>query len=59
MGHPAFVARVAESYGGASPVFFGPGTLWRTWGTRPVPIRTGLQAVRKCLQRIRPLKGLI
>ena len=21
----------------ASPVLFGPGTLWRTWGTRPVP----------------------
>ncbi len=21
-----------------SPVFFGPGTLWRTWGTRPIPI---------------------
>src|ERR1700677_3927999 len=20
----------------ASPVFFGPGTLWRTWGTCPV-----------------------
>ena len=20
-----------------SPVLFGPGTLWRTWGTRPVP----------------------
>jgi hypothetical protein len=20
----------------ASPVLFGPGTLWRTWGTRPV-----------------------
>jgi hypothetical protein len=19
----------------ASPIFFGPGTLWRTWGTRP------------------------
>src|SRR5271155_3339538 len=23
-------------YGGASPVFFGPRTPWRTWGTRPV-----------------------
>src|ERR1700722_8488761 len=22
--------------GGASPFFFVPGTLWRTWGTRPV-----------------------
>jgi hypothetical protein len=22
-----------------SPVVFGPGTLWRTWGTRPVPTR--------------------
>ena len=21
----------------ASPVFFGPGTPWRTWGTRPIP----------------------
>ena len=23
----------------ATPFFFGPGTLWRTWGTRPVLIR--------------------
>jgi hypothetical protein len=21
----------------ASPIVFGPGTLWRTWGTRPIP----------------------
>jgi hypothetical protein len=26
---------VAENPG--RPVFFGPGTPWRTWGTRPVP----------------------
>src|ERR1700678_536071 len=23
--------------GGCRPIVFGPGTLWRTWGTRPVP----------------------
>jgi hypothetical protein len=22
---------------GFAPVIFGPGTLWRTWGTRPLP----------------------
>jgi uncharacterized protein (TIGR00297 family) len=29
--------RIFKTSGGASPVFFGPGTLWRTWGTRPIP----------------------
>jgi hypothetical protein len=24
--------------GGCAPVVFGPGTLWRTWGTRPIPM---------------------
>jgi hypothetical protein len=28
----------AEYRKSGSPVFFGPGTLWRTWGTRPVLI---------------------
>ena len=28
-----------KSSRGAAPFFFGPGTLWRTWGTRPVLIR--------------------
>jgi hypothetical protein len=23
---------------GLRPIVFGPGTPWRTWGTRPVPI---------------------
>ena len=37
---------------GRSPIVFGPGTLWRTWGTRPIPsdfamtqTPPGLQAV--------------
>jgi hypothetical protein len=28
-------SRVAGNPG--RPIFFGPGTLWRTWGTRPYP----------------------
>jgi hypothetical protein len=27
---------------GLRPIFFGPGTLWRTWGTRPIPSRLTL-----------------
>src|ERR1700679_1214759 len=34
MGHPAIVACVAKTIV-ASPIIFGPRTLWRTWGTRP------------------------
>src|ERR1700691_465931 len=30
-----FATQLTEVFGGASPVFFVPGTLWRTWGTRP------------------------
>ena len=26
-----------KAFVGLCPFFFGPGTLWRTWGTRPVP----------------------
>jgi hypothetical protein len=37
VGHPAFVADVAKTVVGLRPVFFGPRTLVRTWGTRPVP----------------------
>ena len=37
MGHPALVADVAKTVVGLRPVFFGPRTLVRTWGTRPVP----------------------
>jgi hypothetical protein len=37
-GIERFAGRNCKSSGGASPVFFGPGTLWRTWGTRPVSI---------------------
>jgi hypothetical protein len=29
---------------GLRPVVFGPGTLWRTWGTRPVLFRFGYDA---------------
>jgi hypothetical protein len=29
-----------EALVGASPVFIGPGTLWRTWGTRPLPVHS-------------------
>jgi hypothetical protein len=32
-----FSPRYCKGCGWASPIFFGPGTLWRTWGTRPVP----------------------
>jgi hypothetical protein len=27
----------ANAIVGLRPVVFGPGTLWRTWGTRPIP----------------------
>jgi hypothetical protein len=37
MGHPAFVARVAKALVELRPVDFFPGTLVRTWGTRPAP----------------------
>jgi hypothetical protein len=31
------LGRYGKSFGGLRPVVFAPGTLWRTWGTRPVP----------------------
>ena len=31
------LVREAEAFEGAAPVFFGPCTLGRTWGTRPEP----------------------
>ena len=34
----AFSRLISKNLLRASPVFFGPGTLWRTWGTRPVPM---------------------
>jgi len=27
-----------KAFEGLRPIIFGPGTPWRTWGTRPVPI---------------------
>jgi hypothetical protein len=27
---------------GASPIFFGPRTPWRTWGTRPIPFEDAM-----------------
>jgi hypothetical protein len=27
---------------GLRPIVFGPGTLWRSWGTRPVPIAAAM-----------------
>ena len=30
-----FFGYLSKSYGGASPIVFGPRTLGRTWGTRP------------------------
>src|ERR1700733_15334580 len=54
MGHPAQVASEQADHPsrteqppqwngkkrswGLRPIFFGPGTLWRTWGTRPVSL---------------------
>jgi hypothetical protein len=32
------IGRNGESDRGASPIFFGPGTLRRTWGTRRFPL---------------------
>src|ERR1700691_1101363 len=40
VGHPAVVAGGGEDYGGAPPVLFGPRTLRRTWGTRPLPLNS-------------------
>src|SRR5258708_464624 len=30
------VRRFSKSHRWAAPIFFGPRTLWRTWGTRPI-----------------------
>jgi hypothetical protein len=30
-----FFCYLTEALEGAAPIFFGPCTLWRTWGTRP------------------------
>ena len=30
------IAGIKQMLSWAAPVLFGPGTLWRTWGTRPV-----------------------
>jgi hypothetical protein len=38
-------ARTAESFEGAAPIFFGPRTLVRTWGTRPEGMTNGSAAV--------------
>jgi hypothetical protein len=32
-------ASIAEALEGLRPVFFGPCTPVRTWGTRPIPVR--------------------
>ena len=32
---------------GCAPVVFGPGTLWRTWGTRPVPYDLAWHRLRR------------
>jgi hypothetical protein len=38
-GIDQWVRKGAKTFEGLRPVFFGPGTLWRTWGTRPYPSR--------------------
>ena len=39
----AVFAQETEALEGAAPVFFGPCTLRRTWGTRPEPLGSGYE----------------
>ena len=36
--HPSSICVIEQMRSwGLRPIVFGPGTLWRTWGTRPIP----------------------
>jgi hypothetical protein len=42
MGHPGSEVGEVKTIEGLRPVFFGPCTLGRTWGTRPITFEIGV-----------------